>query len=87
MPALRARGASSGTSERRALLVIGMDGGRVQRRDKPEPEGSRWREDKVLIISSYPPGRARTRQAAHAAGDYTPCDDTRQRRVRHPRTA
>jgi hypothetical protein len=38
------------------LLVIGMDGGRVQSRDKSGPEGSRWREDKVLTISSYEPG-------------------------------
>jgi len=40
------------------LLVIGMDGGRVQGRDKREPDGSRWREDKVLTISSYLPGDA-----------------------------
>ncbi|MFP4054992.1 MAG: hypothetical protein ACLFV7_14120 [Phycisphaerae bacterium] len=43
-----------------ALLVIGMDGGRVQGREKRESasggEGSRWREDKVLTISSYLPG-------------------------------
>jgi len=42
------------------LLVIGMDGGRVQGREKRQPpsggEGSRWREDKVLTISSYLPG-------------------------------
>jgi hypothetical protein len=38
------------------LLVIGMDGGRVQGRDKREPDGSRWREDKVLTITSYLPG-------------------------------
>lgn len=34
------------------LLVIGMDGGRVQTREKCEKTGSRWREDKVLTISS-----------------------------------
>lgn len=34
------------------LLVIGMDGGRVQNRVKNQ-DGSRWREDKVLTISSY----------------------------------
>lgn len=38
------------------LLVIGMDGGRYQGRQKREPDGSRWREDKVLTISSYQPG-------------------------------
>jgi hypothetical protein len=35
------------------LLVIGMDGGRWQSRRKDEQTGSRWREEKVLSISSY----------------------------------
>jgi hypothetical protein len=34
------------------LLVIGMDGGRVQTREKSEETGSRWRENKVLTITS-----------------------------------
>jgi hypothetical protein len=34
------------------LLVIGMDGGRVQSREKDEKTGSRWKEDKVLTITS-----------------------------------
>jgi len=38
------------------LLVIGMDGGRVQTREKQGENGSRWREDKVGAISSYLPG-------------------------------
>lgn len=38
------------------LLVIGMDGGRYQSREKDEETGSRWREEKVLTISSYLPG-------------------------------
>lgn len=38
------------------LLVIGMDGGRVQTREKQEENDSRWREDKVLTIRSYLPG-------------------------------
>ena len=38
------------------LLVIGMDGGRVQGREKREPDGSHWREDKVLTITSCLPG-------------------------------
>lgn len=37
------------------LLVIGMDGGRVQTRLKNQ-DGTRWREDKVLTITSYLPG-------------------------------
>jgi len=39
-----------------ALLVIGMDGGRVQTREKHGENGSRWREDKVSAITSYLPG-------------------------------
>ncbi len=39
-----------------ALLVIGMDGGRVQTREKSGENGSRWREDKVAALTSYQPG-------------------------------
>lgn len=39
-----------------ALLVIGMDGGRVQTREKQGENGSRWREDKVAALTSYLPG-------------------------------
>lgn len=35
------------------LLAIGMDGGRVQERQKDPESQSRWHEDKVLTISSY----------------------------------
>lgn len=38
------------------LLVIGMDGGRVQERDKDPDTKSRWHEDKVLTVSSYQRG-------------------------------
>jgi hypothetical protein len=38
------------------LLVIGMDGGRYQGREKDPDTNSRWREEKVLTISSYLPG-------------------------------
>ncbi len=38
------------------LLVIGMDGGRVQSREKSSETGSRWREDQVLTITSCLPG-------------------------------
>jgi hypothetical protein len=34
------------------LLVVGMDGGRVQTREKNEETGSRWKEDKVVTITS-----------------------------------
>jgi hypothetical protein len=38
------------------LVVLGMDGGRVQMREKDPVTQSRWREDKVLSITSYLPG-------------------------------
>jgi hypothetical protein len=38
------------------LLVIGMDGGRYQGRDENPETHSRWREEKVLTVSSYIPG-------------------------------
>lgn len=38
------------------LLVIGMDGGRFQGREKNPDTDSRWKEDKVLTVSSYVPG-------------------------------
>jgi hypothetical protein len=34
------------------LLVVGMDGGRVQTREKCEETGSHWKENKVLTVSS-----------------------------------
>jgi hypothetical protein len=45
------RGAACKDNEHE-LLVIGMDGGRVQTREKDEETGSRWKEDKVLTITS-----------------------------------
>lgn len=39
-----------------ALLVLGPDGGRVQMKDKDPETGSRWKEDKVLTVTSYVPG-------------------------------
>jgi len=41
------------------LLVIGVDGGRWQGREKDPDTDSRWREDKVLSVSSYIPGDGR----------------------------
>lgn len=46
----------AGTLNPPELLVIGMDGGRVQTREKQGENGSRWREDKVGAITSYLPG-------------------------------
>lgn len=38
------------------LLLIGLDGARIQMRDADPESGSRWREDKVATITSYVPG-------------------------------
>jgi len=43
------------------LLVIGMDGGRVQTREKSQETGSRWKEDKVLTITSCMKGDGKER--------------------------
>lgn len=46
----------SGPADAPSLLVVGMDGGRVQTREKSGENGSRWREDKVGTLTSYQPG-------------------------------
>ena len=53
-----------------ALLVVGMDGGRVQNREKSGENGSRWREDKVLSISSYLPGDGQEKEPTPLATTY-----------------
>ena len=45
-----------GPAEAPCLLVVGMDGGRVQTREKQGEDGSRWREDKVGTLTTYEPG-------------------------------
>jgi hypothetical protein len=45
------------------LLVIGLDGGRVQSREKDEETGSRWVEDKVCTITTYLPGDGDEKEA------------------------
>jgi hypothetical protein len=44
------------------LLVIELDGGRVQEREKDVQTLSRWREDKVLTITNYQPGDGKERE-------------------------
>ena len=46
----------SGPADAPRLLVVGMDGGRVQTREKQGENGSRWREDKVGTLTTYEPG-------------------------------
>jgi hypothetical protein len=41
------------------LMVVGMDGGRVQMREKSEESKSRWTEDKVATFTSYLPGNGK----------------------------
>jgi len=37
------------------ILAIGLDGGRIQMREKDRETGLRWREDKVAAVTSYLP--------------------------------
>jgi hypothetical protein len=54
----------AGPPNRPQLLVIGMDGGRWHSRH-PNPEtGERWREDKVLTLTSYLPGNGKEGEGA-----------------------
>ena len=52
------------------LLVIEVDGGRVQMRDKDEETDSRWREDKVAAISTYLPGDGAEQQPKQLVTTY-----------------
>ena len=42
-----------------ALLVVEVDGGRVQERDEDPDTNSRWHEDKVCTVTTYLPGDGR----------------------------
>jgi hypothetical protein len=44
------------------LLVIEVDGGRWQSRDKDEQSGSRWREDKVCTVVKYERGDGKEKE-------------------------
>jgi len=44
------------------VLVIGVDGGRVQTRQKDEETASRWREDKVVTVTTYLRGDGQDRK-------------------------
>jgi hypothetical protein len=39
-----------------ALMVLGLDGGRVQMRERDPETKSRWKENKVATVTSYVPG-------------------------------
>ena len=52
------------------LMVLGMDGGRVQTREKDPKTQSRWRENKVLSITSYLPGDGRDKPPKKLVSTY-----------------
>jgi hypothetical protein len=52
------------------LLVVEMDGGRVQGRDKNPQTGSRWKEDKVLAASTYLPGDGKDKEPTKLVTTY-----------------
>lgn len=52
------------------LLVVQMDGGRVQEREKDPQTQSRWHEDKVLAISSFLPGDGKKRKPRALVSTY-----------------
>lgn len=43
------------------LLVVGLDGGRVQMREKDPASQSRWKETKAMSVTSYLPGDGKDR--------------------------
>lgn len=60
----------SGPANDPQLLVIEMDGGRVQQREKDPQTKSRWHEDKVLSISSFLPGDGKARDPKALVNTY-----------------
>ena len=54
-----------------ALLVVGLDGGRVHTRDKDPRTQSRWREDKVASFTSYLPGDGKEQNPKALVTTYT----------------
>jgi hypothetical protein len=44
------------------LMVLGLDGGRVQMKDKDPDTKSRWKEDKVASFTSYLPGDGKDKE-------------------------
>jgi hypothetical protein len=52
------------------LLVVGLDGGRVQGRDKDPDTQNRWKEDKVATISSYVKGDGKDKEPQRLVTTY-----------------
>jgi hypothetical protein len=53
-----------------ALVVIGLDAGCVQTREKDETSGSRWRQDKAMSITSYLPGDGKEKKPQKLVSSY-----------------
>lgn len=53
------------------LMVLGLDGGRVQMKDKDQETKSRWKEDKVASFSSYVPGDGKEKEPRKLVTTYT----------------
>lgn len=52
------------------LLVIGLDGGRYQSRQKAPESESRWKEDKIASFTSYLPGDGRDKPPVALVNSY-----------------
>ena len=52
------------------LLVIGMDGGRYQSRQKDPESKSRWKEDKIASFTSYLPGDGKDKPPVPLVSSY-----------------
>jgi len=52
------------------LLVVEMDGGRVQGREKNPETGSRWKEDKVAAVSTYLAGDGKEKKPEKLSTTY-----------------
>ena len=53
------------------LLVMGLDGGRVQMKEKDPETKSRWKEDKVASFTSYIPGDGKEKEPQKLVTTYT----------------
>lgn len=52
------------------LMVVGMDGGRVQMKEKDPETQSRWKEDKVASFTSYLPGDGKNKKPRKLVSTY-----------------
>jgi hypothetical protein len=60
----------SGPANDPVLLVVQMDGGRVQEREKDPDTKSRWHEDKALAVSTFLPGDGKEKKPRALVSTY-----------------